>query len=261
MENNNKTVLAIVAHPDDAEFTCAGTLALLKNKGWHIEMATMTPGDCGSAEHNREEISEIRKKEAASAAKIINANYHCLESDDIFIMYDKPTLLKTISLIRKTKPRIVLTMSPSCYMVDHETTSLLVQTACFSAGIMNIKTDGIAPYNFTPYLYYVDPMEGKDKFGKEVKASTIVDISSVMEIKEKMLKSHKSQRSWLMAHHGMDEYTLTMKELSKKRGTEISTKYGEGFRQHLGHAFPQDNILKQELGELVVVSNKTEYVS
>jgi LmbE family N-acetylglucosaminyl deacetylase len=261
MENNNKTVLAIVAHPDDAEFTCAGTLALFKQKGWHIEMATMTAGDCGSAEHSREEISEIRKKEAASAAEIIDGNYHCLEADDIFLMYDRPTLLKTIALIRKTRPKIVLTMSPSCYMVDHETTSLLAQTACFSAGIINIKTEDIPPYYFTPYLYYVDPMEGKDKFGNQVKATTIVDISEVMDIKEKMLKSHKSQQSWLMSHNGMDEYTLTMKELSEKRGAEISTKYGEGFRQHLGHAFPQDNIIKQELGELVVASNKNEYVS
>jgi LmbE family N-acetylglucosaminyl deacetylase len=221
----------------------------------------MTAGDCGSIEHSREKISAIRKKEAATAAKIIDSNYHCLESDDIFIMYDRPTLLKTISLIRKTRPKIVLTMSPSCYMVDHETTSLLAQTACFSAGIMNIKTADIAPYHYIPYLYYVDPMEGKDKFGNQIKASTIVDISNVMDIKEKMLKSHKSQQSWLMAHNGMDEYTLTMKELSEKRGAEIAAKYGEGFRQHLGHAFPQDNILKEELGELVVVSNKTEYVS
>ena len=261
MSKDKKTVLAIVAHPDDAEFTCAGTLALLKDRGWHIEMATMTPGDCGSAEHSREEISAIRRKEAATSAAIIGGNYHCLESDDIFIMYDRPTLLKTIALIRKTKPTIVLTMSPSCYMVDHETTSVLTQTACFSAGIKNIETEGIPPYHFIPYLYYVDPMEGKDKFGNEVKAGTIVDISEVMDIKEKMLKSHESQRSWLMAHNRMDEYTLTMKQLSEKRGAEISSTYGEGFRQHLGHAYPQENILKQELGDLAVVLNKTEYVS
>lgn len=252
--DNKKTVLAIVAHPDDAEFTCAGTLALLKERGWHIEMATMTAGDCGSAEHSREEISEIRKKEAASAAKIIDADYHCLECDDIFLMYDRVTLLKTISLIRKVRPKIVLTMSPSCYMVDHETTSLLAQTACFSAGIKNIKTDDNPPYHFIPYLYYVDPMEGKDKFGREIQASTIINISGVMDIKEKMLKSHKSQQSWLMAHNGMDEYTLTMKGLSEKRGAEISTKYAEGFRQHLGHAYPQENILKHELGDLVFLS-------
>lgn len=253
-EDNNKTVLAIVTHPDDAEFLCAGTLALLKEKGWQIDIATMTAGDCGSLEYSREEISNIRKREAATAAELLNAKYHCLECDDIFLMYDRQTLLKTISLIRKVKPKLVLTMSPSCYMVDHEMTSRLVQTACFAAGIVNIKIEDAAPYYYIPYLYYLDPMEGKDKFGKEVKASTVVNISDTMQIKEKMLMCHESQQSWLMAHHGMDQYILSMKELSKKRGNEISTRYAEGFRQHLGHAFPQDNILKQELNEFAVVS-------
>lgn len=50
MTGNSKTVLCIVAHPDDAEFQCAGTLALLAKKGWKIAMATMTPGQAGSAE-------------------------------------------------------------------------------------------------------------------------------------------------------------------------------------------------------------------
>ena len=44
-----RTVLSLLAHPDDAEFTCAGTLALLGQRGWQIHIATMTPGDCGSA--------------------------------------------------------------------------------------------------------------------------------------------------------------------------------------------------------------------
>jgi LmbE family N-acetylglucosaminyl deacetylase len=260
MDNNKKTVLAIVAHPDDAEFLCAGTLALLKEKGWGIEMATMTGGDCGSMKYSREKISEIRKREAASAAEILHAGYHCLECNDIFLMYDKPTLLKTISLIRKVRPKLVLTMSPSCYMVDHETTSRLVQTACFSAGIVNIKTGDSSPYHYIPYLYYLDPIEGKDIFGNEVKASTIVNISDTMKIKERMLLCHESQQNWLMAHHGMDEYIHSMKEASKKRGMEISTEYAEGFRQHLGHAFPQDNVLKRELNEKVVIDDSFQNV-
>ena len=195
MNNDNKIVLAIVAHPDDAEFLCAGTLALLREKGWRIEMATMTAGDCGTREYSREKISEIRKKEAATAAEILDARYHCLDCDDIFLMYDRPTLLKTISLIRKVKPKLVLTMSPSCYMVDHETTSRLVQTACFSAGIVNIKTEENSPYYYIPYLYYLDPMDGKDMFGNEVQAGTIVNISDTMELKETMLTCHESQRN------------------------------------------------------------------
>ncbi|MCT1526327.1 PIG-L deacetylase family protein [Sphingobacterium hotanense] len=251
MTNTNKTVLAIVAHPDDAEISCAGTLALLKDKGWNVVMATMTPGDCGTTVHSRAEISKIRKQEAADAAAMLDADYHCLECDDVFVMYDRETIIKAIALIRKTKPSVVITMSPSCYMVDHEMTSKIIQTACFSAGIMNIVTEGLEPYFYTPHLYYVDAMEGKDRFGKPVEPGMIVDISSKIQLKEDMLACHASQRNWLRDHHGMDEYIIAMKSFGEKRGKEINASYGEGYRQHLGHAYPQNNILKEELGDLV----------
>lgn len=244
------TVLAIVAHPDDAELTCVGLLALLKDKGWQIEMATMTPGDCGTTTLSRKEISCIRKKEAATAAGLLDANYHCLECEDVFVMYDKPTLIKVIELIRATRPSLVITMSPDCYMVDHEMTSRLVRTACFSAGIKNIETES-APFFYTPHLYYVDAMEGIDKLGHEISPAIIVDITSKIKLKEEMLACHASQREWLKMHHGMDEYILAMRRFASKRGGDIGVSFGEGFRQHLGHAFPQDNLLAQELGVLV----------
>ena len=54
-----------------------------------------------------------------------------------------------------------------------------------------------------------------------------------------------------MVHNGIDEYIISMKEFAKKRGKEIGSEYAEGFRQHLGASYPQDNILKSELGDLV----------
>lgn len=71
MNTNRNIAIAICAHPDDAEFMCTGTLALLKQKGWEIHIATMTPGDCGSATHRREEISRIRRAEAAESTKLL----------------------------------------------------------------------------------------------------------------------------------------------------------------------------------------------
>jgi len=68
-----KTVLAIFTHPDDAEMACAGTLSLLKKVGWEIHMATMAPGDKGTAEYSRENISRIRRNESSKSA-----TYHCL---------------------------------------------------------------------------------------------------------------------------------------------------------------------------------------
>jgi LmbE family N-acetylglucosaminyl deacetylase len=251
MTKNNKAVLSLGAHPDDAEFFCAGTLALLQQKGWDIHIATMTPGDCGTVQYSREEISRIRRAEATKAASILDGTYHCLECDDIFILYDRLSLLKAIELLRKIKPAIVFTTSPSDYMVDHEMASKIAQTACFACGVVNVETPGAEPFEPIPHLYYMDPADQKDKFGTQIKAGTIVDITGVIDTKEKMLCCHKSQRHWLMTHHGMDEYVNMMKDSGEKRGWEINSGFAEGFRQHLGHAYPQDNILKAELGDLV----------
>ncbi len=248
---SNKTVLSLGAHPDDAEFFCTGTLALLQKKGWQIHIATMTPGDCGTVQYSREEISRIRRAEAAKAAGILNGSYHCLESNDIFIMYDRPNLTRAIELMRKVRPAVVFTTSPSDYMVDHEMASKIAQTACFACGVVNIETPGAEPFEPIPHLYYMDPVEGKDNLGTEIKPGTIVDISSVMDVKEKMLCCHESQRNWLLKHHGIDDYVISMKKLSEERGRQINSQFAEGFRQHLGHAYPQDNILKAELGDLV----------
>jgi len=253
--HNTRTVLAVGAHPDDVEILCAGTLALLHAKGWNVECATMTPGDCGSTTRTRADIGDIRKKEAASSAALLNGNYRCLECDDIFIAYDRPTLLKVITLVRQIRPAMVFTMSPEDYMIDHEMTSALVRTACFSAGMNNIQTDGVEPFLSIPHLYYVDPMEGKDALGRAVHPTTIVDISSTIGIKEKMLLCHESQLSWLMAHHGVDDYMESMRTLSALRGRMVGVRYAEGFRQHLGHAYPQDNRLRQELSGFAHVAN------
>jgi len=155
---NNKTVLCVGSHPDDVEFQCAGTLALLADKGWEVHIATMTPGDVGSAKLSREEISQLRRIEASKSAAILKGTYHCLECDDMFIMYDRQTLLKATELLRKVQPSIVITSSPSDYIVDHEITSTLIRSACMAASIPNIETSGVSPCESVPYLYYFDPI-------------------------------------------------------------------------------------------------------
>jgi len=247
-----KIVLGICAHPDDVEILCAGTLALFKKAGWEVHIASMAPGDKGTAEYNREDISRIRKAEAAEAARLIDAHYHCLEFEDVYIMYNRESINTTTSLLRQVRPSIVFTHSPNDYMLDHEITSSIVQTACFSTGIMNLEIPEKI-YEPAPYLYYCDPMEAKDIFGTPIIASMFVDISSEITTKEKMLACHASQRNWLLTHHKMDEYINSMQRFSESRGKEINTKYAEGFRQHLGHGFSQNNILKEILGNLVII--------
>lgn len=249
--SERKVALSFCCHPDDTEFVTSGTLALLAEKGWEVHSATMANGNCGSAEHGAEEIAKIRYQEGVDAAAVIGAKYHCANQDDVFVLYDRPAILASIKIIRQVQPTLVLAPSPVDYMVDHEITSRLVKNACFAAGIPNIKTDDVAPYGVVPHLYYADPLEGTDAFGQEIKASMYVDVTSMAETKEKMLCCHASQRNWLLAHHGMDQYVVTMKESDEKRGQKIGVQYAEGFRQHLGHGYPKSNLLQEELGDLL----------
>ncbi len=64
-----------------------------------------------------------------------------------------------------------------------------------------------------------------------------------------MLKCHASQRQWMLKHHGVDEYVRFMKEWSAERGKEVGVPFAEAFRQHIGHAYPQENILATILTE------------
>jgi LmbE family N-acetylglucosaminyl deacetylase len=254
-----KTVLGIFAHPDDAEFLCGGTLSLLSKAGWKVHIATMTAGDKGTAWHNREEIISIRIKEATNAAQLIGARYHCLGLEDVYILYDRVSINKTTALVRNIRPIVVFTCSPADYMVDHEMASLITQTACFSSGIKNMEINEPV-YDYVPYLYYCDPMESKDKLGNMVYPSIYVDISGEMQIKEQILACHESQRNWLREHHKMDEYLLSMKRFSEQQGKKIDVGYAEGFRQNLGHGYPQDNILGEFLGDKVYI-RKTDKAS
>ncbi len=247
----NKVALACMAHPDDAEFTCGGTLALLHQQGWEIHIATMTPGDCGSEQLSPEEISRIRRDEAANAAAVLGGRFHCLECQDGFITYDRPTITATVRLIREVRPAVVFAAAPHDYLIDHEVSSALVRNAAFFAGVPNLRTEPFGIFRPVPYLYYADPVEGKDLLGVPVDPTTIVNTSDVIETKARMLACHASQREWLLKQHGMDEYIEAMKTMGRRRGERIGTAYAEGFRQHLGHAYPQDNLLAQELGNLV----------
>jgi LmbE family N-acetylglucosaminyl deacetylase len=247
-----KIVLGIFAHPDDAEILCAGTLSLLSKAGWSVHIATVGNGDKGTTTHSRDEIISIRSAEARKSAELIGATYHGLLIEDIYIFYDRDALNRATSLVRKIRPSLVITHSPSDYMLDHEISSKITQTACFTAGIKNMDVPEEVFYSI-PTLYYCDPIEGKDKYGEIVQPSNYVDISTEIEIKEKMLASHESQQSWLQSHQD-SEYILAMKRFSAKRGEQINSSYAEGFRQHLGHGYPQGNLLKETLGDLVIVT-------
>jgi LmbE family N-acetylglucosaminyl deacetylase len=135
-------------------------------------------------------------------------------------------------------------------MLDHEQTSMIARAAAFAGPVPNFGR-GTLPYpplDRIPHLYYCDAIEGKDSLGEPVLPSFGVDISSVIDAKVQMLSMHASQRDWLLKHHRMDEYLRAMRDWSAQRGRNCGVAFAEGFRQHLGHSYPQDNLLGDILG-------------
>jgi LmbE family N-acetylglucosaminyl deacetylase len=247
----DNVILSILAHPDDAEFLCAGTqIRLAREHGWQVHIASMTPGDCGSAELPPAEIARIRRTEGARAAAVIGAHYHCMEERDLLVFYNERSLERVTRLLRQVRPQVVLTHSPADYMLDHETTSTIVRAAAFAAPIPNFLCDrGLGPVlEHIPHLYYCDPIEGKDALGTPVVPGFCIDVGGVIGTKAEMLACHASQREWLLKHHGMDQYLQAMRDWGARRGRSCGAAYAEGFRQHLGHSYPQTNVLAEVLG-------------
>ena len=240
-----RRVMAFTAHPDDAEFLCAGTLIRLAEAGWEVHIVTLAPGDCGTMTEDRWAISARRTGEARAAAALIGATYHCLDERDGMIVYDKPTLQKCYDLFRRVAPQLVFTLSPVCYMLDHTEASRLGRSASFIYGAPNVSSVPLREGTCVPHLYYCDPMEGIDHFGNPIQPSTYVDIGGQLDKKAEMLACHASQREWLRAHHGTDEYIDAMRRHGAMRGREAGVATAEAFVQHRGHAYPKNDLLAE----------------
>jgi N-acetylglucosamine malate deacetylase 1 len=251
---NAINVLALFAHPDDAEFLCAGTLAHLAERGASIHMATLTAGDCGSTTLPATKISALRRKEASRSAALIGARYHCLKSRDLLVFYDRPHLNKVMELVRQTRPSLVLTHSPVDYMIDHETVSHLCQSACFGAMAPNFRTGArrpAPPLDGVPHLYYTDAFGKRDILGNKIESRLYVNIGATLKRKEEMLACHQSQQAWLKSQQDIPGTIVTMRNMAKEAGKRAGFRWAEGFRQHLGQGFPATNLLKELLGPLV----------
>jgi LmbE family N-acetylglucosaminyl deacetylase len=244
--SKRRVAMSLLAHPDDAEIFCAGTLIRLADAGWEVHIATVASGDCGSMTLSPKEIAAVRRKEGEAAAAEIGATYHCLDEPDVNVVFDKATNRKVIDLLRGIAPALLITHPRHDYMLDHEQVHLLARSAAFSYPIPNASTLPLIPGSAIPWLYYCDAVESRDPYTGEVtKPTTYVDISAQIDRKIEMLARHASQRDWLRSHHGMDEYIEAMKRYSSARGQQIGVEYAEAFVQHRGHPYPQDDLLAE----------------
>ncbi|HXC54469.1 MAG TPA: PIG-L family deacetylase [Rhizomicrobium sp.] len=241
-------ILAFHAHPDDIETLGAGTLALLAAGGHRITLATMTAGDCGSVEHDAAETARIRKAEAAVAAALIGADYICAGIADLAVFNDDASRRRTTELIRAVAPQIVITASPADYHPDHEATSTLVRDACFAAPVPNYATGPSAALGAIPHLYFMDPIEGRDRDGNKIVPHFAVNVSAHFAQKRAMLMAHVSQGNWVTRQHGIEDYSGAMEKWTARRGRQFGVAYAEGFRQYTGTPYPRTQLLQELVG-------------
>ena len=257
---DQKVALAIGAHPDDVEFMMAGTLALLKKRGWEVHILTIANGSCGTAEYDAEEIVRIRLAEAHEAARVLGGTYHPGLVPDLEVFYDAPTIRKATAVVREIRPNIVLTHSPVDYMEDHTNTCRIAVTACFCRLMRNWVTDPeTATTDQELALYHCQPHGNRDPLRRLVVPELFVDVAGVLDLKLEMLRCHKSQKNWLDVSQGMDSYLVAMKELNAEiarlSGRE-GLEYAEGLRRHshIGFTAEDTDPLREELADHIFVN-------
>lgn len=231
-------------------------MARLADAGHEITIVTMTPGDCGSAEFPADQLADMRRREAASAAALIGAEYLCAEFRDLAIFNDDASRRRVCEIVRRVRPELVITASPVDYHCDHEATSALVRDACFGAPAPNYATgavDAAPALAAIPHLYFADSIEGRDRDGRSQQADFFIDVSSVFERKKAMLAQHVSQRNWLKKQHGIEDYLEQMEVWTKSRGQEAGVMYAEGFRRYPGHPYPQSPLFEELAGSAVII--------
>ena len=251
MKEFNKIALSIHAHPDDAEAWNAGTLKLLKDKGYRIVIATMTGGDLGGCNMSMEETAKVRFKEAEQAAAILDAEYYSLGATDGFLFDSKEMRLKTVSLIRKVKAGIIFTHLPTDYHSDHRTTANIVETAALISSLDPVPVKE-KPLDTTPLLYHTSPLTLSDPIGSKITPPHFfIDVSSVIETKKQMLEHHISQIDLMKHMHKIDDFFGYVLEGNKNYGKMAAVEYAEVYWQHFGGGFQKDQQLQKDLSEFI----------
>lgn len=252
------SALAIFAHPDDIEFVAAGTLLLLKERGWDIHYMNLCNGNCGSVEMDAETTARKRLDEAKEAARILGAAFYPPICNDLELAYTTPNLKKAAAVVRESKASIVLTHAPSDYMEDHMEACRLAVTAAFTHGVPNFASDPPRDAYFHDVtVYHAMPHGLCTPLRVPVKADVFINTTSVHETKRQSLAAHESQKHWLDVSQGMDSYLISMDGASRKVG-QLSGKFefAEGWRRHLHLGFSATEIdpLRDALGELCLLN-------
>ncbi|MDD8016784.1 MAG: bacillithiol biosynthesis deacetylase BshB1 [Bacteroidota bacterium] len=219
-------VLAIAAHPDDIELSCAATVAKLVRKNFKVGILDLTEGELGTRGSR-----SLRRKEASDAAKILGVHVReNLYLHDGNIEVNQTNVKKVIHIIRHYQPALLLFPHWLERHPDHEHAHTLCREAWFYSGLEKIETKykGKRQEPFRPkkYFHFMQKYEFTPSF--------IVDVSDVYEVKKASLMAFESQ---FYNPKSKERETILSSKLflesiyarDRHFGSLINVEYGEGF--------------------------------
>ena len=218
-------VLAIAAHRDDVELTCAGTLLRAADAGHRTGILDLTAGESatrGSA--------ELRGQEAERAAAILGVTERRNAGlPDAHLRNDDDTRQIVVEHLRHFAPRVVILPFPVGRHPDHRVASELGRDACFLSGLVKYPGAG-APHRPHKILYALSYREDP------LKPTFVVDISDQFDRKLAAIRCYSSQFDGAKAAGeifptGQDLYSLVETQ-NAHYGSLIRTRYGEPFYTH-----------------------------
>jgi bacillithiol biosynthesis deacetylase BshB1 len=218
-------ILAIAAHRDDVELTCAGTLAKAVDAGHRTGILDLTAGESGT----RGSAAQ-RAEESERAAKILGvAERRNAGLPDAHLHNTEETRRVVVAEIRHFAPRVVILPFPVGRHPDHRIASELGRDACFLAGLEKYDAPG-APHRPQKVLYALSYREDP------VKPTFVVDIGQQFERKMQAIRCYASQFDGAKAAGeifptGQDLYSLVETQ-NAHYGSLIRTRYGEPFYTH-----------------------------
>ena len=238
-----KTAFAICAHPDDIEFMMSGTLLLLKDAGYEIHYMNLANGALGSMYMNNEMTARARRAESQASCELCGAVYHDSIAEDLSLFYDARTLAALVPVVREVAPEIILTHGPYDYMEDHINACRLAVSAAFCRRMPNFRLNDECPVTDQPLaIYHSMPHSITDQLRRPVRADMFVDIAAKMQLKEKMLSCHATQKDWLDSTQGEGSYISGMVSAARHFGKESGAfEFAEGWIRHNSVGFADES--------------------
>lgn len=225
LDFKDERLLAVVAHPDDAECLCAGTLGRAKGDGAAVAVCVLCRGDKGQPARQIENLALVRQKEMQAAAALLGAELFEGGFGDGELV-DSPDARRTlVEIYRRFRPTLVLAHWQDDYHSDHRAAGALAEAASWYAASAGHHTESDV-LSAQPALWWMDAM---NMAGFE--PGFFVDVSDYVGLKRRMLACHKSQLS-RSADGDFSPLEEQMLRQCDARGAQSGVEAAEAFRLH-----------------------------